>query len=290
MKTRALVLLLLPVFSSLAMAQKTQAPPTAVEWQEMQGRLRIQQQATDRLAKEVKALKRQQEDLLARFPKETQRLDQRIQEVGSTADRSTLRLGTLESRVGTRLLVLMICLGAVALGAIGMFFVLRNRNEGLDRRIQESRKVLDLETVKLDGKLVELLGNQIRLSELAVSSNSKEASNPSGEIRDHTFALRVGEEVQRMRQRLASLPAETKGLKPLLKSLERLEEDFTSQGYELVDLLNKPYTEEMNVKARFIPSDNLNAGERVITRVIKPPILFKGELLELPEVEVSIGG
>ena len=290
MKIWKIVLLILATFCNFAMAQKVQTPPTALEWQEVQGKLRNQQQSMDRLAKEVKNLKRQQEDILARFPKETQRLDQRIQEVGSTADRSTMRLGTLESRVGTRLLVLMICLGAVAIGALGMFFVLRHRNQGLDLRIQESRKVLDLETVKLDGKLVELLGNQIRLSELAVSSNSKEAANPSGETRDHTFALRVGEEVQRMRQRLASLPAETKGLKPLLKSLERLEEDFTSQGYELVDLLNKAYTEEMNVKARFIPSDNLNAGERIITRVIKPPILFKGELLELPEVEVSIGG
>jgi hypothetical protein len=46
----------------------------------------------------------------------------------------------------------------------------------------------------------------------------------------------------------------------------------------------------MTVKARFIPSNDLNIGERIITRVIKPLILFHGVMVEMPEVEVSTGG
>ena len=242
----------------------------------------------DRQGRELRALRRQQDDLQAKLQTGTQRLDQRIQEVESTAETSTKRLRTLESRVGTSTLVLLSGLGAVGLGALSMFFSLRRKGQGFDLQLKEARFVLDQEAMKLDEKLVTLLGNQMRLMEYAGPTSNDES--PSNAPVDHTFAMRVGEEIHRMRQRLSALPEETKGLKPLLKSLERLEENFTKQGYELVDLLNKPYVEEMTATARFIPSDALNVGERVITRVIKPLILFRGVMVEMPEIEVSIGG
>ncbi len=34
---------------------------------------------------------------------------------------------------------------------------------------------------------------------------------------------------------LAALPEDTKGLKPLSKSLERLEDELSEQGYEIID-------------------------------------------------------
>lgn len=287
MLMRHFVLFFILGISNIVHAQKTE-PVMLAELKALQGKIHTQQQVLDRQGRELRTLRKQQDDLQARLQTGTQRLDQRIQEVGSTAEISTKRLGTLETRVGTRTLALLSGLGAVALGALGMFLFLRRKGQGFDLRLKEARFALDHEAVKLDGKLVDLLGNQMRLLENQSPPNSKDSS--SKVPTDHTFAMRVGEEIHRMRQRLATLPEETKGLKPLLKSLERLEEDFTKQGYELVDLLNKPYFEEMTVKARFIPSDDLNVGERVITRVIKPLILFRGVMLEMPEIEVSTGG
>lgn len=285
-RTRSMVCLF---FGSLCLAQPTEPHPTPAEWDRIQSQIKSMQQISERQGREIQALKSGIQLLQNRFPQETRRLDQRIQEVGATTEASRVQLGSLESRFGRRTLWVSSALAIFALVAGAMFLVLRRRNQGLDLRIKEARNILDQETVKLDEKLVELLGNQMRtpIQEFSTSIPSK-SSSPTKP--DHSLALRVGEEIYRMRQRLTAMPGETKGLKPLIKSLERLEEDFTKQGYELVELLHQTYSETLIAKARFIPSDELEQGQRVITRVVKPPILFQGELVEIPEIEVSLGG
>ncbi|QTA93028.1 hypothetical protein [Desulfonema magnum] len=106
---------------------------------------------------------------------------------------------------------------------------------------------------------------------------------------DHTLALRVGQEIHRMRKRTEHMPEHTKGLTALKNSLKRLEQAFNDKGYELTELLGKPFAEGMTIHARFVPSDEFGPGEQIITKVIKPQISFNGVLIQSAEVEVSIG-
>lgn len=114
-----------------------------------------------------------------------------------------------------------------------------------------------------------------------MSSDRKDLSN--------SLAFKVAEEITRMRQRIASMPSDISGIIQLSKSLDRLEEELNILGFELPVLLNKPYSEGMTVHARFIPSENLKSGEKLITKVIKPQINYKGQLVQIAEVEVSSG-
>lgn len=106
---------------------------------------------------------------------------------------------------------------------------------------------------------------------------------------DHTLAIKLADEIHRMRKRLAALPQETKGLKPLTKSLERLEEELLEQGYEIVDYTGMKYSENMSVKAQLVPSDDLEEGQSIINKVITPQINFKGVLIRMADIEVSVG-
>lgn len=92
-----------------------------------------------------------------------------------------------------------------------------------------------------------------------------------------------------MRKRIDNMPSDIKGLGALKNSLQRLEETFNHQGYEIVDLLGKPFTDGLTVHARFVPSDELNPGEQLITKVIQPQINFDRVLIQAAEVEVSLG-
>jgi len=92
-----------------------------------------------------------------------------------------------------------------------------------------------------------------------------------------------------MRKRIENMPPDIKGIGALKNSLQRLEEAFDHQGYEIVDLLGKAFTEGLTVHARFVPSDELGPGEQVITKVIQPQINFEGVLIQVAEVEVSVG-
>jgi len=103
------------------------------------------------------------------------------------------------------------------------------------------------------------------------------------------LALKVADEITRMRQRITSIPLEFNGMSQLLKSLDRLENELNILGFELPVLLNTPYHDGMTVKARFIPSENMKAGERIITKVIRPQINYKNQLVQIAEIEVSTG-
>lgn len=106
---------------------------------------------------------------------------------------------------------------------------------------------------------------------------------------DHTLPLKVGLEIHRMRKRIENMPGDTKGLRALKNALKRMEVSFNDKGYEMTELLGKPFSEGMTVHARFVPSDELNPGEQIITKVITPQINFEGVLIQVAEVEVSIG-
>lgn len=106
---------------------------------------------------------------------------------------------------------------------------------------------------------------------------------------NNSLAFKVADEITRMRQRIASMPSEINGIAQLSKSLDRLETELNNLGFELPILLNQPFDDGMTVKARFIPSEKMKAGERIITKLIKPQINCKGQLVQMAEVEVSTG-
>ena len=80
-----------------------------------------------------------------------------------------------------------------------------------------------------------------------------------------------------------------KGFKQLSASVRKLEQSLNANQYELEDLLNKPFDIGMNLQANFVSDENLNTGESIITRIIKPQINYKGKLIQAAQVEVSQG-
>ena len=112
---------------------------------------------------------------------------------------------------------------------------------------------------------------------------------PINSEKANPLAIKVADEITRMRQRIVSMPSDINGISQMLKSLERLEEELNILGFELPKLLNKPYDDGMTVKARFIPSVDFKNNQRIITKIIRPQINFNGHLLQVAEVEVSVG-
>jgi hypothetical protein len=107
---------------------------------------------------------------------------------------------------------------------------------------------------------------------------------------DHTLAIRLADELYRMRRRLVSLPEETRGVVSLRRSIERLETELADHGYDLVDATGRPYVDGLTMEARFIPDDALGPGQRVISKVIAPQVNYRGALVRMAEVEVGLGG
>tara|TARA_B100000767_G_C19740585_1_gene526004 strand:- start:640 stop:1680 length:1041 start_codon:yes stop_codon:yes gene_type:complete len=172
--------------------------------------------------------------------------------------------------------------------AVGLFYAIRKRLTSstamLDGQIAETSSKLQTEQIKLDQKLIELYDSQLSSINLGVQSSDK-----SNDELDHTLALTVADEIIRMRNNISYMPEGTKGLKSLFKALQRIQDTFTVNGYEMIEMLNLPYNDGMKVVANFVPDPELKEGDQIISRIIKPQVNYNGLMVQAAEIEVSIG-
>lgn len=150
---------------------------------------------------------------------------------------------------------------------------IRSAQEGLET----AQKAIQVESVKLDSKLVELLDKKIEAT--PISSVPEQV--------DHTLALKVADEIVRIETNLSRMDTSVKGYKQLAKAVERIRTNFLANGYEIVEMLGKPYNEGMKVVANFVSDDTLADGEQIITGIIKPQINYKGKMIQSAQITVS---
>ena len=150
---------------------------------------------------------------------------------------------------------------------------IRSAQEGLAK----AQKAMQEESVKLDSKLVELLEKQV-----TVQPQDKGGSEP-----DHSLALKVADEIVRIETNLSRMDESVKGYKQLSKAVEHIRNNFLANGYEIVEMLGKPYNEGMKVVANFVTDDSLAEGEQKITGIIKPQINYNGKMIQSAQITVS---
>ena len=150
---------------------------------------------------------------------------------------------------------------------------IRSAQEGLET----AQKAMQEESVKLDSKLVELLDKQLQISQ----------SKPDGATIDHSFVMKVADEIVGIETNLYRMDPNTRGYRQLLRRIEHIRNNFLANGYEIVEMLGKPYNEGMKVVANFVSDDTLAEGEQKITGIIKPQINYKGKMIQSAQITVS---
>ena len=213
-------------------------------------------------------------------------LGTKIQETGQKAD---TQITQLDSDVKKNRLYWIIVTLATLLLAVCIYWLLYKRiassKTDMEIQLKNAKKSLEEESVKLDNKLVEILETQLKLKQ----EETKSQPIASNEKVEHSLALKVADEIIRIHKNLSRMDESTKGLKQLNSSVKRIQNNFASNGYELVDMLGKEYNEGMKVSANFVPSEDLETGKQIITRIIKPQVNFKGAMIQAAQIEVSVG-
>ena len=203
----------------------------------------------------------------------------------SIAQKSETLSASIQSRTLWAVIGIMSALCFVAV----VFFVLRKKiSHGTStltaiKLAQDSlataQKSMQEESVKLDNKLVELLEKQMTSQPIVTESKSSEP--------DHSLALKVADEIIRIETNLSKMDPSVKGYKQLSKAVERIRANFMANGYEIVDMLNKPYNEGMKVTANFVSDESLADGEQKITGITKPQINYNGKMIQSAQITVS---
>ena len=211
-----------------------------------------------------------------------------VAKIQQTENASKDSISKLDKDVSTNLLYWIIAtLVTLILGGIIYWLLgkrIANSKTDVETQIKNTKTALEEESIKLDSRLVEVLESQLKLK---LEEKQIIPINSNNEI-DHSLALKVADEIVRMQKNISKMDNETKGLKPLVKGIERIQANFASNGYEMVNLLNKDYDERMNIDViNFITDENLPEGRKVITAVIKPQVNYNDVLIQRAQVDVS---
>jgi hypothetical protein len=212
-------------------------------------------------------------------------LGTRIKQTGENANS---KISELDSSLGkNRLYWIIATLATLLLGGL-VYWLLGKRIQwsktDVETQIKNTKTALEEESFKLDNKLVDILETQLKVKQ----EKSKVQPNTSNEKEDHSLALKVADEVVRMQKNIAKMDSSTKGIKPLLKGIERIQNNFAANGYEMINHMNKEYDDRMNIDViNFVSDENLSSNSRIISRIIKPQVNFKGVLIQRAQVDVS---
>ena len=205
-------------------------------------------------------------------------------QIRQLSDKSDSDFSALTKRLSNNTLYWILTIVAIALLFAILFGWLRSRltlvKTELSDQIKNRSEAIREEIIKLDNQVFWSLDFQKKLS--------KTEQNESENI-DHSLALKVADEIIRIQKNLSSMDPDTKGLKQLEFAIDRIQDNFKENGYEMVELLNKPYDQGMKVSAKFKPDDTLKRGEQIITRIIKPQVNYNNVIIQEAQVEVSVG-
>ena len=205
-----------------------------------------------------------------------------------TSEETNLKMISLDDKVSSKALLSFLLVGFSIFIAIILFILLRKKltdnKTKLDDQLDNTRRSIHEEHMKLDQKLIEMFESQLKLQNKEGNTDIK-----SNENEDHTLALKVADEIIRMQKNIVNMPEDTKGLKQLSRAIQRIQDSFKINGYEIVEMMGKTYNEGVKAAATIIPDENLKKGEQIITRIIKPQVNYNGKMIQSAEIEVSIG-
>lgn len=244
----------------------------------------------DQQSKIIEAQSTEIESLKNTLAAKSASLEKTLNEQQKNADSKISQTAeSLNQSISANKLIAIIGIIAAVVLLVVVYFVLKTKIGSKDsdidkiksaqKSLENVQKSMQEESVKLDNKLVELLEKQMTSQPIVTESKSSEP--------DHSLALKVADEIIRIETNLSKMDPSVKGYKQLSKAVERIRTNFMANGYEIVDMLNKPYNEGMKVTANFVSDESLADGEQKITGITKPQINYNGKMIQSAQITVS---
>jgi peptidoglycan hydrolase CwlO-like protein len=180
-------------------------------------------------------------------------------------------------------------LSAILLSGLLYWLVSKKQNNDKTDLIDQLSKTKS----SIEEGLVKEFGRQTELMEAQLSLIENQKANLSSSINsipDHSLALKVADELTLIERNISLMDSGTKGLKQLSRSVDKIKDNLSANGYEIPVLLGKPFNQGMKiVPVSTIPDENLDAGKEIITKVIKPQVNFNDKMIQAAQIEVSVG-
>lgn len=189
---------------------------------------------------------------------------------------------TLQSRSIWGGVIVLAIIAAIAVVVLWLTKRIKSGYSSIDE-VRKAQERMQEEAIKLDNRLIEIIDQQLKTAKaIQTAAPSTATAAP-----DHSLAMKVADEIVRIELNLSRMDSSIKGYKQLSKAVERIKNNFMANGYEIIDMLGKPYNEGMKVTANFVVDESLKEGEQIITGITKPQINYNGKMIQAAQITVS---
>jgi hypothetical protein len=170
----------------------------------------------------------------------------------------------------------------------GLIYWMLRRKQRTDKydvegQLSQTKKTIEEEQIQINTKLAEVYSGQMELLKA-----ERKTIPINGEV-DHSLPLKVADEIVKMQMNLVHMDNKVRGHKQLSIAVTNVFDNFKANGYEIIDHLNKPYNDGMNMDASKEPDAALREGEQIIRRIIKPEVHFNKKMIQKAQVIVAYG-
>jgi FtsZ-binding cell division protein ZapB len=201
------------------------------------------------------------------------------------------KIANVTESVGKKSLFVGISGIVLLLLSVALFFWLYRRQKSnradIIGQLEKTKSSIDERLVAEFAKNTEALQSLVvtwRATSLPV--NGAQSTNTP----DHSLALKLADEITLIERNISLMDTNTKGLKQLNRSIGKLKDNLAANGYEIPELLGKPYNEGMKaIITNTIQDENLEKGVELITKIIKPQVNYKDVMIQAAQIEVSVG-
>jgi uncharacterized membrane-anchored protein YhcB (DUF1043 family) len=208
--------------------------------------------------------------------------------IEKTASNAETQIADVSENIGKKTLFGIISGIVLLLLSVGLFLYLffkrKADSASIVKQLEEQKSSIETKLVKEYSVQAEVLENLMKtIRELPVSAAG------TGEL-DHSLALKVADQLTSLERSISLIDEKTKGLQRIKNSLTNLRDNLIANGYELPELLGKPFNQGMNiVVVNTLSDEKLKIGEEIITRIIKPQVNYKDKMIQAAQIEVSVG-
>lgn len=213
--------------------------------------------------------------------------------IATNQNDSQQKIALVNQSVQNKTLYLIIALLCVTLISLSLFYYLK-------RNHRKANACLEAQSAQALANIMEQL-NQTRttIEENLIKEISKQTTlleqqmdtlqAPQTPI-DHSLALKVADEITLIERNLSLMDSTVKGHKQLMRSVSKLKDNLSANGYDMPELLGKKFNEGMKVMIiNANPDENLAKDEEIITKIIKPQVNYQDKMIQAAQIEVSVG-
>ena len=176
--------------------------------------------------------------------------------------------------------------GVIALALV--FAVLLVLSILLHRKGEKSIESLKQSANKLNEEIIGKASVEIsEMQKIAASIGALSAAGASSDSEQQLIKT-LADRITFMEMTLYKMDSSVKGHKTLVNAISQMKNNMQANGYVIVSMLGTEYIEGTSyASVSFVDNDEVPAGKRIITKVIKPQIDYKGVMIQAAQIEVS---